>query len=380
MAVTINIPSQVKTYANLAAFPASGSLKTIYIAEDTNKTYRWTGSVYVEISASAAMTWGQIGGTLSNQTDLQTALNAKQDSLGFTAVPTTRTLTINGTTQDLSANRTFTIPTDLTVGTTPISSGTIGRVLFQGTGNVLQQSSSLFWDSTNERLGIGTATPNGRFHVKGSVASEIFKAESTIAALYAQFVSSDGACEFGIYTDALYFQPLPSLANGTRFLNGGNTIIMQLAQTGNVGINTTTDAGFRLDVNGTARVQDNTTITKTQDAITSLSLLNGSTGANASSRFYLGNTQTQLAKLSSGYTSGSILKSGDFFMYNQTVGNITFWNNLSTGNINFTTGSASSPQMTLKPSGVLNLSSVPTSPVGLSSGDLWNNLGVLMIV
>jgi hypothetical protein len=98
-------------------------------------------------------------------------------------------------------------------------------------------------------------------------------------------------------------------------------------------------------------VQDNTTITKTQDAITSLSLLNGSTGANASARFYLGNTNTQLAKLSSGYTSGSILKSGDFFMYNQTVGNITFWNNLSTGNINFTTGSASTPQLTLASTG-----------------------------
>jgi uncharacterized protein YaiE (UPF0345 family) len=145
-------------------------------------------------------------------------------------------------------------PSGLTVGTTPIASGTVGRVLFEGTGNVLQQSSSLFWDGTNNRLGIGTATPSGRFHVKGSVASEIFKAESTIAALYAQFVSSDGACEFGIYTDALYFQPLPSLANGTRFLNGANTIIMQLAQTGNVLINTTTDAGFKLDVNGTARV------------------------------------------------------------------------------------------------------------------------------
>jgi hypothetical protein len=140
--------------------------------------------------------------------------------------------------------------------------------LFQGTGNVLQQSSSLFWDSTNERLGIGTATPNGRFHVKGSVASEIFKAESTIAALYAQFVSSDGACEFGIYTDALYFQPLPSLANGTRFLNGGNTIIMQLAQTGNVQIGTTTDAGFRLDVNGTARVKTNLKIETSTDGLT----------------------------------------------------------------------------------------------------------------
>jgi len=109
MAVTINIPSQVKTYANLAAFPVSGSLKTIYIAEDTNKTYRWDGSTYVEISASAA--------------------------------------------------------TGLTVGTTPIASGTIGRVLFQGTGNVLQQSANLFWDNTNGRLGIGISSPSTTFAI-----------------------------------------------------------------------------------------------------------------------------------------------------------------------------------------------------------------------
>jgi hypothetical protein len=118
----------------------------------------------------------------------------------------------------------------------------------------------LFWDNTNGRLGIGTNAPSGRIHVKNSIASEIFKAESTIAALYAQFVSTDGAGEFGIYTDAFYFQPLPSLANGTRFLNGANTVIMQLAQTGNVLINTTTDAGFKLDVNGTGRFTGNVTI------------------------------------------------------------------------------------------------------------------------
>ena len=199
MAIDINVPSQVKTYANLAAFPATGSLKTIFIAEDTNKTYRWTGSVYVEVSAAGA--------------------------------------------------------SGITIGTTAITSGTVGRVLFEGTGNVVQESANLFWDNTNGRLGIGTNAPSGRIHVKNSIASEIFKAESTIAALYAQFVSTDGAGEFGIYTDAFYFQPLSSLANGTRFLNGANTVIMQLAQTGNVLINTTTDAGFKLDVNGTARVQ-----------------------------------------------------------------------------------------------------------------------------
>jgi|688.fasta_scaffold02754_47 hypothetical protein len=46
----------------------------------------------------------------------------------------------------------------LTVGTTPIGSGTDGRVLFQA-GGVLQQDASFFWDNTNKRLGIG-ATPS----------------------------------------------------------------------------------------------------------------------------------------------------------------------------------------------------------------------------
>lgn len=46
----------------------------------------------------------------------------------------------------------------IAVGTTAVTSGTVGRVFFQGTGDVVQQSSSLFWDNTNSRLGVG-ATP-----------------------------------------------------------------------------------------------------------------------------------------------------------------------------------------------------------------------------
>ena len=47
----------------------------------------------------------------------------------------------------------------ITVGTTAVTSGTVGRVFFQGAGDVVQQSSSLFWDNTNSRLGVG-ATPS----------------------------------------------------------------------------------------------------------------------------------------------------------------------------------------------------------------------------
>jgi hypothetical protein len=57
-----------------------------------------------------------------------------------------------------------TLATGLTVGSTAISSGTDGRVLFQN-GGVLQQSANLFWDNTNGRLGVGTSSPAGRFQI-----------------------------------------------------------------------------------------------------------------------------------------------------------------------------------------------------------------------
>lgn len=41
----------VLEYADLATFPATGETGKIYVALDTSKAYRWSGSVYVEISA-----------------------------------------------------------------------------------------------------------------------------------------------------------------------------------------------------------------------------------------------------------------------------------------------------------------------------------------
>jgi hypothetical protein len=311
MAVTINIPSQVKTYANLAAFPASGSLKTIYIAEDTNKTYRWTGSVYVEISGA--------------------------DFSGY--VPTSRTLTINGTTQDLSANRTFTIPTDLTIGTTPIASGTIGRVLFQGTGNVLQQSSSLFWDSTNNRLGIGTSTPSAGYSID---------AVSGIKCAYIDTVDgiSASSSTFSIWnlannTGKLVFITQTSASQQTR---------MTIANNGNVLINTTTDAGFRLDVNGTARVQGNTTVALNQNAPTRISITNTTSGNAAGSELLLTSNSSALfalGKVSSSYTLYKIIAAGDGYALNTTNGDIAILNDFATGRIKFATGGVSTAQMTL---------------------------------
>lgn len=62
--------------ANFAALPTTGETGKIYITIDNNKVFRWTGTAYIEVAANSGV-WGAITGTLSNQTDLQTALNAK---------------------------------------------------------------------------------------------------------------------------------------------------------------------------------------------------------------------------------------------------------------------------------------------------------------
>lgn len=55
---TSQLPSYVDDvveYDSLSAFPATGEDGKIYIAEDTNLTYRWSGTQYVEISPSLAL-------------------------------------------------------------------------------------------------------------------------------------------------------------------------------------------------------------------------------------------------------------------------------------------------------------------------------------
>lgn len=51
--------------ANLAAMPATGETGKIYVALDNNKTYRWSGSTYVEISPSPGSTDAVAEGSLN---------------------------------------------------------------------------------------------------------------------------------------------------------------------------------------------------------------------------------------------------------------------------------------------------------------------------
>lgn len=107
------------------------------------------GSGNIDVSSN----WGDIGGTLSNQTDLQNALNAKQETL----VSGTNIKTINSTSLLGSG--------DITIQANP--SGGAGAIQFSD-GSAFASDSNLFWDNTNKRLAVGTITPSATCHIKGS--------------------------------------------------------------------------------------------------------------------------------------------------------------------------------------------------------------------
>ena len=166
---------------------------------------------------------------------------------GLGGVPDSRTLTINGTTYDLSADRSWTIATGLTVGTTPISSGTVGRILFEGAGNVLQESANLFWDNTNARLGIGTSTPGQALDV----------VTLTDATVQARLRNNNSIMSFEQVLDHNRIISINSAQNASKdFVIAGLSVARYATfkANGNVLIGTTTDAGFKLDVNGTVRI------------------------------------------------------------------------------------------------------------------------------
>lgn len=94
----------VVEYANLAGLPATGEVGKIYVALDTNITYRWSGSVYVKITSGevssvagrsgvVTLAKGDVGlGNVDNTTDAakpistatQTAITTLSNNVGAT--------------------------------------------------------------------------------------------------------------------------------------------------------------------------------------------------------------------------------------------------------------------------------------------------------
>jgi len=200
---------------------------------------------------------------------------------------------------------------------------------------------------TSGNLGLGTATPNDYsigstakvLQVTGSAYGII---NANAGSVYAWLIADTTAAAVG------------TQSNHDFKITTNNTERMRITSAGNVLIGTTTDAGYKLDVNGTARVSGAfaTTSIKADGRIFSIGESN------------IGDLVT---------TNGAIVMQFD---PTGQQGYINSRNYTTSTNLPINIGVS----LKVKGSGVINIASIPTSPAGLSAGDIYSNLGILTIV
>jgi hypothetical protein len=242
-------------------------------------------------------------------TATQTALNAKQDTL----VSNTNIKTVNSTTLlgsgDIAVQPTLVsganIKTlnsvsllgsgDIVLAATP--SGVSGAIQFSDGSAFASDATNFFWDNTNKRLGVGQSIPTARIHIQGSSAA--------------------------------------TTSSSLVIFNSTPTEIFRIRDNGNVQIGATTDAGYKLDVNGSFRV--NSTTIPAGNSFLVLSAANRTLSFNLSGT---GGTYSSLSTaLNSSTGSGSFGVTLDGFgtafivgSTNNSTSNARFSVNLNSGN------------------------------------------------
>jgi hypothetical protein len=222
--------------------------------------------------------------------------------------------------------------TGFTKSSSGYKTGTFGKVIddlgnFTGL-NLTIDTHTLYVDATKRNVGIGTSTPANTLHVAG-----VGRIDS---GLYFVNGGSGGAFVWNIANEALRF--------GTN-----DTERMRITSSGNLLIGTTTDAGQKLQVNGSALIdgliQTNTSLFIGNQALAGTYYISiaPSTSVPANIQGSLAGTGTAPISLNS--VGGNVL-------------------------IGTATNGASK----------LRIVGLPTSAVGLSSGDIYSNAGILTIV
>lgn len=135
-------PGLIKTGDNA---PIDGTLKTLSDGNGNNLPMA-VSTTTINLTGTA-----QVGGVAIANT---TQLAAKQDTL----VSGTNIKTINSTSLLGSG--------DITISASP--SGVSGAIQFSNGSAFASDAANLFWDDTNNRLGIGTNAPSATAHFKGS--------------------------------------------------------------------------------------------------------------------------------------------------------------------------------------------------------------------
>jgi hypothetical protein len=185
-------------------------------------------------------------GTASNinGTSIFTSLAPTSGSKTFTTLNVQSTINATGTysgiVRGILYNPTLTSMTGVTHRAIETTSG---DVIFNG-GNLTVDTNTLFVDATNDRVGVGTTSPLYKLHVSGTAGDIVYILASTGQSAVI------GATGSG--TNRMYIGYSPGAENIS--ITSSGVVRLNSITSGNVLIGTTTDAGYKLDVNGTTRI------------------------------------------------------------------------------------------------------------------------------
>ena len=353
---------------------------------------------YIKTLMNAATTWGSITGTLSNQTDLQNALNAKQNSLGFTpenvankklsladnsdtyypsqkavktAVDTKQDTLVSGTNiktinnTSLLGNGNISIESGITIDTTPITGGGSGRILFESPTGKVSESNSFKVD--NGKFVFGTTSASAFVHFEDLTTNQTALLVNGYGGAYSggllpYIVDIRGRTGIGRFTIDSYGYVGFGTGAGNNYHTSNYKVDFgdgRVLMGNSLHLSTNTnDKRFQIVYGGYYAYMSND-----RDVSVSLKLFADSgmrvtmftNGNNFPSLIVFGNLVRQ-------QYSNSVFQ-------DVTVG--------STGLVTYDAVGSGAKFKFMKP---INLQNIPTSASGLSSGDVWNDSGTLKIV
>jgi len=389
---TLNIPQYQAALTN----PVTGT-------GTTNEIAYWTSSSAIgSLTTATYPSLTELSYVKGVTSSIQTQLNGKQGTLTLTTTGTSGAATLVGDTLNIPQ---YSGGGSMAIGGT-VTSGTTGSILFiDPTATLAQDNANLFWDNTNNRLGIGTASPSGGLHLNydTSTSSDAFlltRSTVTYANAHLRIINGTGnAGEFvpyfiassnflsggtspvANYTIGLGFigaitnsttddrgivfnarTKTPSALTQGWIVNFSNytTDYMRISYQGNMVLQnggTFTDAGYRLDVNGTGRFSDNLLVSKNQNNSTGITISNTTSGTISQAAVTVTSDSSSgsasFAKYSSTRTAYKILNSNDAYLYNgTTAGDLSILNDFTTGKIKFAAGGSSTAQVTIGTTGL----------------------------
>jgi hypothetical protein len=255
---TWNASTNTPTLAN-----GTGDTGDVYICNVAGTVNFGAGPItfavgdYVIYSGSI---WQRSSGAVGTVTSVAASITG--DAIGITGSPITTSgtlaLAFAGTSAQYinGAGNLITFPTSLISG-----SGASGQVTFFNGANSVTGTNNFFWDATNNRLGIGTTTPQRSIEIYNTTADNhlrlsgnapsvsmgeavtgsIYQAKFGLVTTNGQFVSAGVAGDFVIISQT-----------GATIIGTSSTEKMRVNTSGNVSINNTNNT-YKLDVTGTGR-------------------------------------------------------------------------------------------------------------------------------